>query len=83
MLVTAKFQYPILMSEESTYIIVPVRDKNGRSRDLHGDSDTVGSGSTVVRSMQTLTLTLVPTRNLFQILVNFRCMSPTHIEIIL
>jgi hypothetical protein len=54
------------MSEGSTYIIVPVSDKDGRSRNLYGDSDTVGSGSTKARSMQTLTLTLVPTGNLFQ-----------------
>jgi hypothetical protein len=71
------------MSEEFTYIIVPESDKDGRSRDLHGDSDTVGSGSTKARSMQTLTLTLVPTGNIFQILVSVRYVSTTHVEIIL
>lgn len=71
------------MSEESTYIIVPVSDKDGRSRDLYGDSDTVGSGLTKARSMQTLTLTLVPTEILFQVLVSIRCVSTTHVEIIL
>jgi len=71
------------MSEESTYIIVPVSDKDGRSRDLYGDSDTVGSGLTKARSMQTLILTLVPTGNIFQVLVSIRCVSTTHVEIIL
>jgi hypothetical protein len=66
MLVAALFQSPISMSEESTYIIVPESDKDGRSRNLYGDSDTVGSGLTKARSMQTLTLTLMPTGNLFQ-----------------
>lgn len=71
------------MSEESTYIIVPVSDKDGRSRDLYGNSDTVGNGLTKARSMQTLTLTLVPTGNIFQALVSIRCVSTTHVEIIL
>jgi len=71
------------MSEESTYIIVPESDKDGRSRDLYGNSDTVGSGSTKALSMQTLTLTLVPTENLCQVLVSIRCVSTTHVEIIL
>lgn len=30
------------MSNESTYIIVPVSYKDGRSRDLYRGSDTVG-----------------------------------------
>ena len=73
------------MSEESTYITVPVSDKDGRSRDLYGNSDTVGGDSTKARSMETLKLTLVPTKNRFQILVNIRCLpvSATHVEIIL
>ena len=71
------------MSEESTYIIVPVSDKDGRSRDLYGDSDTVESGSTKARSMQTLALTLVPAGGQFQGLVNIRCVSTTHVEIVL
>jgi hypothetical protein len=71
------------MSEKSTYIIVPVSDEDGRSRYLYGDSDTVGSGSTKARSMQTLALTLVPTGNQFQVLVSIRCVSTTHVEIIL
>jgi len=32
------------MSEESTYIIVPESDKDGRRRDLYGHSDTVDNG---------------------------------------
>jgi hypothetical protein len=83
MLVAAQFQSPISISEESTYIIIPVSDKNGRSRDLYGDSDTVGSGSTKARSMQTLKLTLVPVGNPLQTLVSIRCVSTTHVEIIL
>ena len=34
-----------MTSKESTYVIVPISDKDGRSRDLYGDSDTVGKGS--------------------------------------
>lgn len=49
------------MKEESKYIIVPVSDKDGRSRDLYGGGDTAGSSSTKARSIQGLTLTLVPT----------------------
>ena len=58
-----------MISGEYAYIIIPVGDKDGCSRDLYGGSNTVGSGSTKARSMQTLTLTLVPTGSLFQILV--------------
>jgi hypothetical protein len=46
MLVGAYFQPPRSMSEKSTYIIVPVSEKYGRSRDLYGGSDTAGSSST-------------------------------------
>ena len=71
------------MSKESTYIIVPVGDKDGRSRDLYRGSDTVGSCSAKSRPMQTLKLTLVPMGSLFQILVRIRCVTTTHVEIIL
>ena len=39
------FSIPSSISEKSTYVIVPESDKDGRSRDLYGDSDTVGKGS--------------------------------------
>ncbi len=35
------------VSYEFTYVIVPESDQDSCSRDLHGDSDTVGSGSNV------------------------------------
>ena len=35
----------LMTSKKSTYVIVPVSDEDCRSRDLYGDSDTVGKGS--------------------------------------
>lgn len=51
---------------ESAYIVIPKGDQNGRSCDLDGDSNTVGSGSMRGNKRQSLKLTLVPTEKSFQ-----------------
>ena len=54
------------MSWERAYVVIPKSDQNGRSCDLDGDSNTVGSGSVWGNKRQSLKLTLVTTEKSFQ-----------------